>query len=133
MRLAPLLAALSDEELERLAAEHVRTDERLPKPQLCNFLEGALRSYRFINDFIINRQPPTFALLTMLLDAPGYALPVHGLSERAMAETRRIADLIDAGELVSRHVMCIPLSRYDEIADDFKSAIRHRKTPQYLG
>ena len=44
MRLAPLLAAQSDEELERLAVEHVRTDEKLPRPQLCNFLEGALRS-----------------------------------------------------------------------------------------
>ena len=29
MRLAPLLAAQSDEDLERLAVEHVRTDKKL--------------------------------------------------------------------------------------------------------
>ena len=102
MRLAPLLAAQSDEELERLAVEHVRTDKKLPRPQLCNFLEGALRSYRFVNDFITNRQPPTFALLTLLLDAPGYELPVDGFRDRVMTETRRLADLIESGDLVAR-------------------------------
>jgi hypothetical protein len=102
MRLAPLLAALPDDDLERLAVEHVRTDERLPRPQLCNFLEGALRSYRFVNDFIISRQPPTFAILTLLLDAPGYQLPGDGFRERVMTETRRLADLIDSGDLVAR-------------------------------
>jgi hypothetical protein len=102
MRLAPLLAALSDEDLERLAVEHVRTDERLPRPQLCNFLEGALRSYRFVSDFIINRQPPTFAVLTLLLDAPGYRLPKDGFRATVMAETRRLADLIDSGDLLAR-------------------------------
>ena len=102
MRLGPLLAALSDEDLERLAVEHVPTDERLPRPQLCNFLEGALRSYRFVNDFIVNRQPPTFAVLSLLLDAPGYQLPAAGFQERAMTETRRLADLIASGDLLAR-------------------------------
>jgi hypothetical protein len=102
MRLAPLLAALPDEELERLAVEHVRTDEKLPRPQLCNFLEGALRSYRFVHDFVTNRQPPTFAMLTLLLDAPRHELPREGFRELVLAETRRIAELIDGGELLAR-------------------------------
>src|SRR5688500_18398409 len=102
MRIAHLLAGLSDEDLERLALEHVRTDERLARPQLCNLLEGALRSYRFVNDFIINRQPPTFAMLTLLLDAAGYQLPLADFQERVMAETRRLAGLIDSGELLAR-------------------------------
>ena len=102
MRLAPLLAAQSDEDLDRLAVEHVRTDKKLPRPQLCNFLEAALRSYRFVNDFITNRQPPTFAVLTLLLDAPGYELPMDGFRDRVMTETRRLADLIDSGDLLAR-------------------------------
>src|ERR1044072_2239609 len=102
MKLAALLAAQSDEDLERLALEHVRTDERLARPQLCNFLEGALRSYRFVNDFIVNRQPPTFAMLTLFLDAPGYELPRVDFRERAMAETQRLMALIDSGELLAR-------------------------------
>lgn len=102
MRLATLFASLSDEELGRLAVEHVPTDEKLPRPQLYNFLEGALRSYRFISDFIVNRQPPTFAILTSLLESPGYELPLEGFRERVMMETRRIAELIDGSELLSR-------------------------------
>ena len=102
MKLASLLAGLSDEDLEKLGLEHVRTDEKLARPQLCNFLEGALRSYRFVNDFIINRQPPTFAVLTLLLEAPGYQLPKLTFRERAMAETQRLMDLIDAKELLAR-------------------------------
>jgi hypothetical protein len=102
MKLAPLLAVLSDGDLEKLGLEHVRTDEKLARPQLCNFLEGALRSYRFVNDFIINRQPPTFAMLTLLLDAPGYQLAKLNFRERAMAETQRLMDLIDSKELLAR-------------------------------
>lgn len=102
MRLASLLAGLSDMELDRLAAEHVRTDERLARPQLCIFLEGAIRSYRFVSEFLINRQPPSFSILTLLLEAPGYELPVEGFPERVAAETARITELIDAGDLLSR-------------------------------
>ncbi len=102
MRLATLFASLSDEELERLAVEHVPTDEKLPRPQLYNFLEGALRSYRFVSDFIVNRQPPTFAILASLLDSPGYELPIEAFRERVMMQTRKIAELIDSGELLSR-------------------------------
>jgi hypothetical protein len=101
MKLAPLLATLSDEDLDRLALEHVRTDKKLPRLQLCDFLEGALRSYRFVHDFIVNRQPPTFAMLTLLLDA-GNELPLDGFRERVMAETLRLATLIDSGDVLAR-------------------------------
>jgi hypothetical protein len=101
MRLAPLLAALSDEGLNRLAVEHVRTDEKLPRAQLCNFLEGSLRSYKFVNDFIANRQPPTFAILTLLSTRPATSYR-EGFRDRVMTETRRIADQIDKGELLAR-------------------------------
>jgi hypothetical protein len=102
MRLAPLLASLSDSDLDRLAIEHVRTDEKLPRLQLCNFLEGALHSYRFVSSFIINRQPPTFAMLTLLLEAPGYEIPISEFRDRTMAETRRLMELIDSGDLLAR-------------------------------
>jgi zinc-ribbon domain len=102
MRVAALLAELPDADLERLAAEHVRTDERLARPQLCNFLEGAIRSYRFVSGFLVNRQPPTFSMLTLLLESPGYARPIDGFRDAALAEARRLADSIDAGELLYR-------------------------------
>lgn len=102
MRLAQLLSALSDEWLQRLALEHVRTDEKPARPQLCNLLEGELRSYKFVNDFILARQPPTFAMLTVLLDATGYELSRSDFLRRAEEETKRLKALIDAAELVAR-------------------------------
>jgi len=102
MRLAQLLTKLSDEALERLAIEHVRTDEKLSRPQLCNILEGSLRSYRFVSDFIVGRQPPAFAMLTTLLETPGYQLSREDLLSQATLETDRIKQLIDSKELLSR-------------------------------
>lgn len=102
MRLAALLSELSDMELERLAIEHVRTDARLARPQLCNFLEGALRSFRFVHAFVVNRQPPTFSILTLLLESPGYQREIEGFRDAVMIETQRVVELIDHGELLVR-------------------------------
>jgi hypothetical protein len=102
MRLAALLAEQSDADLQRLAIEHVRTDEKLARPQLCNFLEGALRSFSFVSSFIVNRQPPTFSILTLLLESPGYERPVIGFKEAVINETQRLVDLIEQGELLAR-------------------------------
>jgi hypothetical protein len=102
MRLAALLAEQSDVDLQRLAIEHVRTDEKLGRPQLCNFLEGALRSFSFVSSFIVNRQPPTFAILTLLLESQGYERPVIGFKEAVVHETERLVDLIERAELLAR-------------------------------
>jgi ribosomal protein L40E len=102
MRLAALLSEQSDTDLQRLAIEHVRTDEKLARPQLCNFLEGALRSFSFVSSFIVNRQPPTFSILTLLLESPGYERPVIGFKEAVMTETSRLITLIEEGELLAR-------------------------------
>jgi len=102
MRLAALLADQSDEDLQRLAIEHVRTDEKLARPQLCNFLEGALRSFSFVSSFIVNRQPPAFSILTSLLESPGYERSVIGFKEAVMNDTGRLVDLIERDELLAR-------------------------------
>lgn len=102
MRLAALLAELSDADLQRLAIEHVRTDEKLARPQLCNFLEGALRSFSFVSSFIVNRQPPSFSILTSLLESPRYERSVIGFKEAVLSDTGRLVDLIEQGELLAR-------------------------------
>jgi len=102
MRLAALLADQSDADLQRLAIEHVRTDEKLARPQLCNFLEGALRSFSFVSSFIVNRQPPAFSILTSLLESPGYERSVIGFKEAVMNDTGRLVDLIEQDELLAR-------------------------------
>jgi hypothetical protein len=102
MRIGPLLAAMTDDELARLALEHIRTDELPSRPQLCSLLESAVRSYRFVHDFIINRQPPTFAILTLILDGADYQVSIQGFRELVIAETERVASGILAGNLVAK-------------------------------
>jgi hypothetical protein len=102
MRLAPLLAGLSDQELDRLALEHIRSDERPPRLQLCSLLEGAIRSYRFVNDFVTNRQPPSYSILTLLLESPEYRADQIGFKERVSADGKNISQLIDSGDLLAR-------------------------------
>lgn len=102
MRLAHLLADTSTEELERLSHEHARADEDLSRPQLLDTIEGVLRSFRFVQEFLLNRQPPTFAIITLLLDAPDFSLPTTGFKDAVLAETSRIAAAIDSGEILKR-------------------------------
>jgi hypothetical protein len=102
MKLADLLAETSREDLERLAHEHARADEDLSRPQLLGTIEGVLRSHRFLQEFLMNRQPPTFAVMTLLLDAPAYALPTSGFREAVMAETDRLCTAIDTRQILAR-------------------------------
>lgn len=102
MRLADLLAELGTEDLERLAHEHARADEHLPRPQLLDTIEGVLRSYRFLQEFLFNRQPPTFAILSLLLDEPDYSLAADGFRETVLAETSRISVAVETGAILRR-------------------------------
>ncbi len=102
MRLAPILAALPEERLLRISQEHIRTDERLSQAQLCNHLESAIKSSRFLADFIINRSPPTFSLLSMLLESPDFSMSASELKARALAETEKVCAQLDAGEILGR-------------------------------
>ncbi|WP_053236886.1 SAP domain-containing protein [Sandaracinus amylolyticus] len=102
MKLADLLAGMQPEEIERLAHEHARTDDHLSGPQLLEAIGGVLRSYRFLHDFLFNRQPPAFSILILLLDAPDYSLPTAGFRESVLAETKRICDALDASAILAR-------------------------------
>src|SRR4051812_34425372 len=102
MRLADLLAESSLDDLERLAHEHARANEQVSRPQLLSTIESVLRSHRFLHEFLMNRQPPTFAVMTLLLDAPEYALPMSGFREAVLAETARLCHAIDAREILAR-------------------------------
>lgn len=102
MRLADLLAEASKEELERLAHEHARADEQLARGQLLATIEGVLRSHRFLQEFLVNRQPPTFAVMTLLLDSPDYALPNSTFKEAVLGETERLCQAIDSKQILAR-------------------------------
>jgi hypothetical protein len=102
MKLADLLAEASLEDLERLAHDHARTDEPLSRGQLLATIESVLRSHRFLHDFLMNRQPPAFAAITLLLDTPGFAIPTSEFRDAVQRETERICRVIEDGQLLER-------------------------------
>lgn len=103
MKLADLLAEMDRDDIDRLAHEHARADEDTPLAQLLGTIEGVLKSHRFLQDFLINRQPPTFAIATLLLDAPDHELPLATFREAVTEETWRVCAAIDAGEILARN------------------------------
>jgi hypothetical protein len=102
MKLSDLLAETDLEDLERLAHEHARMDDQLSRPQLLNAIDSVLRSHRFLHEFLVNRRPPSFAIITLLLAAPDYALPTSGFREAVLAETARLCRAIDEREIMAR-------------------------------
>lgn len=102
MRLASLLTEIPEMELTRLGVEHLPSDSRLAGAALRNWLEAELPTYSFISKFIARRQPPTFAILEALLDAPGYELPVEGFQAHVTAQTDRLTTLVTNGEILAR-------------------------------
>jgi hypothetical protein len=102
MKLADLLAEATTEELERIAHEHARADDHLSRPQLLDTIESVLKSYRFLHEFLFNRQPPTFTILTLLLDAPDASHTTSGFRESVLAETTRLCQAIASGEILRR-------------------------------
>jgi hypothetical protein len=102
MRLSDLLAELEQEDLERLAHEHAHADEALSRSQLLGTIESVLRSHRFLQEFLLNRQPPAFAIVTLLLEAPDFTLPTAGFRDAVLQETARLCGAVDAKEILAR-------------------------------
>jgi len=102
MRLAALLAQLPSDQLDRLVERHVGHEGTISRASLCSTLEGVLRSYSFVRNFIIDRQPPAFTILELLLDAEDHALALSGFREIVMDRTRVLAERVVSGEVVGR-------------------------------
>jgi ribosomal protein L12E/L44/L45/RPP1/RPP2 len=102
MRLVELLAYLDHDELTKLAKEHIREVDATPDTLIRADLESVLRSFRFIQELVLRRQPPTFSLLSALLVAPGLTLPIDELQSRCTQDADEICRLIDTGEVLAR-------------------------------
>lgn len=102
MRLASLLAELPQEELAKIGEENLRTDEVLGHAQLCLHLESSIKSSRFLSDFLINRQPPTFSILSVLLETDDFVASAADLASRANEITEDLKARLDAKEILER-------------------------------
>lgn len=102
MRLAALLAELPPDQLERLGAEHLGEDENVSRAALCATLEGVLRSYAFVREFVADRFPPTFAILETLLASEGWAHSAATFRDAVSERTRVLVERVKTGDLVGR-------------------------------
>jgi hypothetical protein len=102
VRLASLLADLTEEQLDHLRIEHIGDDDKVSRGALCRTLESVLKSYSFVREFIGDRLPPTFSILELLLDAPGYSLPLEGFRETVTSHCQGLLERVASGDLVGR-------------------------------
>jgi len=83
--------------------EHLRGEVRGTRAELCHTIEGVLRSYSFVQRFVMDRQPPAFSMLIALVEADNHTVPASELRERAESATRRIATDVDSGVILQRN------------------------------
>lgn len=102
MKLAELLATLPPEQLQRLSAEHIRSEEPLSRPTLCSMLEGVLRSVRLVQEIVLRRQPPTLSILCSLLDVPNHTLPRGALREVSVRQAEQVCEAVTSGTILGR-------------------------------
>lgn len=94
MKLREILDRLEPAELERLASDKVHSSDhvRLPLSILLSELESVLRSFSYVQRALAERHPPTFATLSLLLEAEGNELPISALRARVEEETQALCD-----------------------------------------
>lgn len=102
MRLSALLSTTEPHHLERLGRELLRTEEPLPPHILRTNLESALRSFPFVQGFLMNRQPPTFSIMMDLIDAPDHSDAESVLRQRVTGATDQICAAITEKESLRR-------------------------------
>lgn len=95
MRLKEILHQLPQEAIEGLARNVLSqvADIRLPHTVLVDELSEVLDSSSYLSTQIALRHPPFFAILTLLMNAPGYSLPTEGFRQKVREETERMVSL----------------------------------------
>jgi len=95
MQLRDILHQLPQDALEGLARITLSqvADIRLPHTVLVDELSEVLDSSSYLSSQVALRHPPFFAILTLLMNAPGYSLPTEGFRQKVREETERMVTL----------------------------------------
>ena len=95
MKLRGILQQLSQESLENLARGKLSqvVDIRLPRTVLVDELAEVLASSAYVTTQVALRNPPCFAILNLLMNAPDFAVPAEGFRQKVQEETDRMVAL----------------------------------------
>src|SRR5262249_15238688 len=102
MKFAELLASSDKRVLEGLGKELLKTDEPMSVHTLCSNLESVLRSFAFVQGFLLTRQPATLSILSLLSEGPEFRVEASRLQELVSADVSQLCGLIDSREILRR-------------------------------
>ena len=83
MKLIEILNSYQIETLEQLAANKIQDIDhiRLPKEVLVEELNTYLQKYPYIQKIISLRNPPSFLILSKIIDSPDHKISISGFKE----------------------------------------------------
>jgi hypothetical protein len=103
MKVHEILEQYSDIALDKISAD--KMDEavnlRLPRSVIVQEIADALNSLTYVAKILAPTRPPTYAFLKLLLETPGYSLPIEGFQEKVFAETKDMTLKAESGEGLS--------------------------------
>src|ERR1051325_7205409 len=104
MKVREILQQLPQESLENLARERLAqvVDIRLPRTVLVDELAEVLASAAHVTAQVALRHPPCFGILTLLTNAPEFALPSEGFRQKVQEETERMITLASRSPIFSK-------------------------------
>jgi hypothetical protein len=92
MKLLEILSNYDTASLDQIAVDKV--DEilnlRLPQPVILQEIKSALNSQSYVSKQILYGKPPTFAILNLLLQSPGFMIEVEGFRDSVLGYIREL-------------------------------------------
>jgi hypothetical protein len=100
MKLAEILNSYKIETLEQLSANKIPDIDniRLPREVLAEELSSHLQKYHHVQKSISLRNPPSYLILSKILESPGYRAPVKGFKESVRKETEALVSRATKGD-----------------------------------
>ena len=74
------------------------SSDGVSRATVCNNLESKLRTLAEVQEMTSGRQPPAFAMLTVLFEVPGNRLPRNAFSESVTTSTTDLCERSRAGD-----------------------------------
>jgi hypothetical protein len=100
MRLLEIFDSLAEESLQHLVERFLGPGESTSTATQNANLESALRSPKHVRDTVYDLQPPTFRILSRLLDADAHSIPASALRDSVMEETSSLASAVTSGAIL---------------------------------
>lgn len=103
MKVQTILEHYSDAALNQVSTDKVdeAVNLRLPRSVIIQEVSAALSSLTYVAKALAPTRPPTYAFLMLLLETPGYMLPVESFHDKVLQTTKEMALKAESGKELS--------------------------------